>query len=1138
MEPNSAACAMEWSIQLEMALRSKTPGRSVEAILQMGPKLEQWSQESEATIAVYNLFVLVPGEDKLFANTILLRLADAFVSNNIRIRLAIVKIFLSERKRRRNIITNRRIKGLVSKSRVHNEAELLMRIKVVYDTGDIQSRSLALALFGCWADFAKDSPLVRYSILSSLVSSHALEVKAALFAAGCFCELADDFASVVLEMLINLATSSETLMEVKLAAVQVFAKMGCTHSVAVRVHKTGLGLVLDCPDEELVITLIVSLSKLASKFSLLIPEQVDLLLSFLSQMKSFHLKATALRCLYFLSIKVGYSSLVSARITKTLCSILVGPGVPSAIHFKTLKILHKVLLYSVDVHEFRQLLTVLEKSSVSQATPESLLAIRILVDVSSKLTKIKRGPNDDYFYSLASRVYTFIMDHIIILIKSSSDDDINCKVVQRMFELLLLLVGEHPGLGVLVLDKVMLFIQIIAELNREKYTRSSSKILFITNTFLFRCLGNFNETGFITTEIYDKVKLLVDFVCQDRLFDLHIKTNYTLMLQSPVIWKSVVNKCTNQDLIFTLDCAHKMVTKRDNWHAYNTGTYASSLGNWLTATSIFGLLLKNVQSDVCCSWLNSLVQLTHSESIIQVFLLPEKESSFLQLDVQNFPSMRNFINTGPVSAGDNRECALSRALDRVHAGLCSAGKVLETNTIVCQKFYFQRWFLALRAKYVGSMLDIVNLLDTGLFSHKSLGHITQISLRLKRLSQEYDMIAKYYLCIDDKSAKLISGLALACSVLALCSGFGCFLPDLTDHKTLRPCTLKSQNNCLGPMLIQNLAGRLLQIDQDSFKNLSLLLERSRKQTHRFNQVVNQILAVGSEARDILSICNYAVPTILSLINEANEVQNEEFISKIMKDGLQFLSSIVMKCIHVPFRTPKCFFKVRPCIGSELFACNAGTSNQDDIFVSSGFHLSLHICLQLKNVPSDLPAQLRKLYCVLWCSVSFKKPKSSGVNNKQSQFHYEAWENDDLVEMDAKLYQYAAEKKCNGKRGRGVELENNAGNVMAFVQLEMDNNRKQGFGTCTLDVSSFPEGNYVIKWQSCCVDSQDCYWGLLPLSSGPIFTAHRYSDSCRGRAFIATGSCREKFPPAKTKGLFIKQGSRDKVLSIHLDLTGN
>lgn len=63
-----------------------------------------------------------------------------------------------------------------------------------------------------------------------------------MFAAGCFSELADDFASVVLEMLVNIVTYSETDSTVRLAAARVFAKMGCSYSVAKRAYKVFMTL--------------------------------------------------------------------------------------------------------------------------------------------------------------------------------------------------------------------------------------------------------------------------------------------------------------------------------------------------------------------------------------------------------------------------------------------------------------------------------------------------------------------------------------------------------------------------------------------------------------------------------------------------------------------------------------------------------------------------------------------------------------------------------------------------------------------------------------------------------------------------------------------------------------------------------
>lgn len=143
--------------------------------MKLGPHLQLWSREFESGIDSNAIFGLVPGEDRLFANAILLRLADAFRGGDKEIRLSIVRVFLFERKHRDNG-KHKQCKGLLSKARVANHLEMLKRVKSVFQNGDSESKALALVLFGCWADFANDNAQIRYLILSSLVSTHDCEV--------------------------------------------------------------------------------------------------------------------------------------------------------------------------------------------------------------------------------------------------------------------------------------------------------------------------------------------------------------------------------------------------------------------------------------------------------------------------------------------------------------------------------------------------------------------------------------------------------------------------------------------------------------------------------------------------------------------------------------------------------------------------------------------------------------------------------------------------------------------------------------------------------------------------------------------------------------------------------------------------
>lgn len=162
---------------------------------------------------------------------------------------------------------------------------------------------------------------------------------------------------------------------------------------------------------------------------------------------------------------------------------------------------------------------------------------------------------------------------------------------------------------------------------------------------------------------------------------------------------------------------------------------------------------------------------------------------------------------------------------------------------------------------------------------------------------------------------------------------------------------------------------------------------------------------------------------------------------------------------------------------------ADTKLSIGISVSPGFCLSLDICVQLKNVSTNLLAQPLKLHCIIYCNLSFQEPVDP--NNKSSSPASRPWEIDDMLMLNEELYQYVTRcaKKNDGKHVRDSSDEKVA---RAFVSLEV-NGRGQGFSNCLLDVSRFPAGTYRMKWHSCCIDSRGTYWSLLPLNTGPVFT---------------------------------------------------
>ncbi|KAH9747173.1 ARM repeat superfamily protein [Citrus sinensis] len=1173
MERNATACAMEWSIELEKGLRSKIPGRCVEAILQIEPRLKQWAGEPEATMVVYNMFGLVPGEERLFANTIFLRLAEAFQLGHKHIRVSIVRVFLSLRRHCRDKKRSKRIKGILSKSRVHNHLELLKRVKIVFDTGDPESRALALVLFGCWADFAKDSAHIRYLVLSSLVSSNVLEVRASLFAAGCFSELADDFASVLLEMLVNLVTYSETESTVRIAAARVFAKMGCSYSVAKRAYKleqptlhglltigqvlsllTGLKLVLDSSDEDFLVAMLTSLSKLAYKSTLLISEQVDFLLHLLNREKALHIQATALRCLYLTFVKGMGQSLISATLFRALFNIVEEAELPSTMQCEALKLLHKILLgrppnlSCADMPEFAELLRIVDNASRSPIISKSIVAILVLVEIVIKFQRrVEMGSGGVCTLPMPSEVVSLIMDRITLLVKSilCSCQFNHVKVfeqVQSLLSLLLLLVGEHPDLGVLVLNKVHYLIEDLVdtcttmagrqadsavnnpvEIRGERDQTINSKLIFILNRFVVSCLEILNKAGTLTNQVFDKVKLLVQSVHHCSFFDCYTHIIYSLLLDTRTVWICMINRNDEargddgnfhtclQDFIdkhelLTLEFAKKMLIHRDTWPAYRAGMYAACQGAWVTASFLFGQLIMKVQSGIFSCWLKSVSHLAHSQRIIQLLFLTKHDSSSVDwLETKELPitfSEDNLCEIEKDVAGIIDEPNHSQALVVAYQSLISAERTLETTFTSTNAFFFQRWFLALRAKLLGAVMEMFRVLSTIQSEQKTnndalvrkctivdsikfLQQITQISFQLKRLSQEFDLIATSFIGIDSKSSNIIKAVALNCSLLAVSAGFAFYIPSLPAYQNLT-CGLGSSQKCSHAMLIQNLVGRLWNLDHEVTSNLGMLAEVIGLSKNCFHlQSKNQILDSSCEVKNIVDVCNYAVSGIVCWQNEAKMVQDDKIRSEVITNGSQLLLNIILKLMNIPFRVPKFFFKVRPCVGSELFISSADVRNVDGISVSTGFPLSLNLCLQLKNVPPDLPVRLTKFYCILHCS---QKLVLDGQSNEKTPWSPQPWEDSDVVEINEMLFQYVTEctKRTNYRKCFRDGDINNDGAVTVFVHFELSA-RGQGFSNCLLDVSHFPVGSYRIKWHCCCIDSQGSYWSLLPLNAEPVFT---------------------------------------------------
>lgn len=626
-----------------------------------------------------------------------------------------------------------------------------------------------------------------------------------------------------------------------------------------------------------------------------------------------------------------------------------------------------MLLYVVlpdlsgDLLEFVKLSTIIQNASLSPIMSKSLTAFRVLVEMSSK---VKESKEFDVCCSspTLSQVISLITNRITLLVKPFLDlyqtDSLVYQEVNNLLNLILLIVEEHPDLGVTVLDHIFILIKFLSimddnvmatiqadklghdvvEIKEKRGTATRLKLVYIVYRFVVTYLESLKEAGAITTVVFDKVKLLVENICECNLFDCYTRTIYSLLLHSQVIWGPNVNGSSESSSLFsnsgtsldnflveheliTITLAKKMLTENNKWPAYKVGIYSACQGAWFMATFIFQQLVMQVRSDSCRCWLKSLLQFADSERKFELLISSMQGLSLAIWSESKISPLANGSD-GNINKPDS-----SKEFEGVYNSICSSKETLEVASTSGQEFYFQRWFLSLRAKLLRAVTDVLKALGTTKFVREHVGNnghhdkslmvefgvslrqTTQISLQLKSLAKEFDLVTTSFGDMDSSSSKIISALALSSSLLAFVTSFALFIPNLPE--TFTTYGLENPENGLLAHLVQNLAERLWHMDHETSTNLCQLMETSGQLKNYFHlQSRNQVYNNGCEARDVRTVCNYAVSGVVCLISDRNKANNEDSIFQVIKDGLQLLFKTLTMWMHIPFRTPKYYFQLR------------------------------------------------------------------------------------------------------------------------------------------------------------------------------------------------------------------------------------
>ncbi|KAJ3708845.1 hypothetical protein LUZ61_012550 [Rhynchospora tenuis] len=1078
MEKIPAASAMEWSIELDKGLRSKHADLRSVAIENIGPRLQQLSLESNITKSIADMYDLVPGEDRTFINTIILRLCNIFENGDNQTRSLVLKVFLLELKQLEE--KSKGYRGILSKERLSNSEEILKRLKSVFLAGGSEEKALALRMFGCMADVAKDNFEIRNLVISSLDSSDDREIMAALIASSCFSLLSEDFACIFLRLLPNIITSLRASAAVVLTAVHALSKIQCTFGVATGAYEVGKVLMTNLLEEDLKPEILSSLTKLASKFCILSSQLVKLLLELLRQESSPAVKERSVKCLYFLFSR-GTSHLTAGMDDlAVLLHVTEDVDLPLRYQYGALRIIRQLICNSIangaciEKSDLFKLMQVLEKISHSPEKEKRMLSLQILVDIACKYQNEIASGNISDLAMLGDQVTTILFDQVMSVAKMFSDaseelTEMDSTEFKTLLGFSLQIAKDNPSAGLFAFEKALSLIEVL----NKSDTNTARNLLSWIYRFLNISLSRILENRGVNLDLYPKLRTMVEYIQQYSYerFCLSInvcKTNHGNSFEPP---KHKLRICTE---IKALRLAKKIIEKGNYWDAYKIGISSLCEGLWFCSAFVFKKLVGVLKSNVHNSWFQFLLLFSASETEIRLFYFPKPGLQLVQeLNKEVDFSADDFVRCEVMdNSNENINfnvdlCSFEGKLCRVCDMLHSVDQILVSNYV----FYFQRWFVSLRMRFLEAVIELIRIINKSEIGNGNLKEflldLFSCTLKFNQLAKEYDLISISFPEADSKSLQTISNLALVCSLLAFCTGILiAFLPEMDGiHFSINPFLEDLYRRLHGSGIETTPCLRhFLPPDSEVMGFLGIF--QPRKDEGHF----------GTFHRDCQSLYEFALSGLDRLNDSfAKESAKEADSVTSLKKGVEFLSEVLLNCIGLNLRLPKYFFKIRASNGAELFMFDSCLQN-NEISISYGSHLSLNLCIQLKNIAKDTLSSIKEVHCIISATPSKTCSSESTINFNPSITQ-------EMVELNTSLLEYVK----NVSRGvESVNIDDEGDLVKSYVSFEI-NVRGQGFGSCLLDVSKFGEGLYQIKWHSCFVDENGVYWSLLPLNAGVVFS---------------------------------------------------
>ena len=223
-------------------------------------------EQAEAIVRFPRLFSKYPFP--ILINSALLKLADVFRQGSNFLKLCVLCVV---RQSERHL------------DKITNVDEFIKRVFAVIHSNDPVARALTLRTLGAVASVIPERKQVHHNIRRALDSQDSVELRAAIYAASRFAARSKSFAVNMCEKISDMIRGYSTPPEMKLLLIPMFQHMHHDANTAQIVRQTCIEMLPGYPSEEFVLVTLRTLTRLSAHTLVDVPDQVELLLTYLNQ---------------------------------------------------------------------------------------------------------------------------------------------------------------------------------------------------------------------------------------------------------------------------------------------------------------------------------------------------------------------------------------------------------------------------------------------------------------------------------------------------------------------------------------------------------------------------------------------------------------------------------------------------------------------------------------------------------------------------------------------------------------------------------------------------------------------------------------------------------------------------------------